>query len=59
MKDPVREVQVTRKFNLGNYQSMDISMIATVKEGDNAEDVIEQVDDRILKVAAIRRKVPM
>ena len=58
MKDPVVQVSVTRKFNLGNYQSMDIGMVAVVGPDQSPEDLIRDVDKRILNVAKDCRKNP-
>ena len=58
MKDPVVQVPVTRKFNLGNYQSMDIGRVAVVGPDQSPEDLIRDVDKRILNVAKDCRKNP-
>jgi len=38
----VREIGITRKFNLGNYQTMDIHVEGSLFEG---EDVVEALND--------------
>ena len=40
----VREVAVRRKFNLGNYETLDIEFIATVNEGQDFQEVAKALD---------------
>ena len=56
-KDNVVQISVKRKFNLGNYESMDIEMVAVVGDNQVAEEVITQVDERIITIAARRKKM--
>jgi len=51
----IREVAVRRKFNLGNYETMDIEMVATVNEGQDADEVVKLVDERIIKLGGQRK----
>lgn len=45
MKDVVcKEVSFRRVFNLGNYETMAIELVATVAEGQNEQDVIKALD---------------
>lgn len=52
----VREISVKRKFNLGNYETMDIEMIATIGENQSAELIIAAVDREIIRIGNERRK---
>jgi hypothetical protein len=40
----IREVAFRRKFNLGNYETLDVELTATVGEGQDAKDVIRALD---------------
>ena len=40
----IREVAVRRKFNLGNYETLDIEFIATVNEGQDFQEVAKALD---------------
>ena len=40
----ITEVHFTRKFNLGNYETMDVGLVATIGEGDEAIDVLKRLD---------------
>ena len=51
----IREVAVRRKFNLGNYETMDIEMVATIGEGQDADDVVKIVDERLIKLGGHRK----
>jgi len=53
----IREIGFRRKFNLGNYETMDIELIATISEGQNADEIISLLDDQTKNMAnAIRGK---
>jgi len=40
----ITEVHFTRKFNLGNYETMDIGYVATVAPDQNSTEVIKALD---------------
>jgi hypothetical protein len=40
----IREVAFRRKFNLGNYETFDVELIATVGEGQDVNDVLRALD---------------
>jgi hypothetical protein len=40
----VKEVSFSRKFNLGNYETMDIGFVATIIDGQNPGEVIKALD---------------
>lgn len=40
----IKEVSFSRKFNLGNYETMDIGFIATIAEAQNPENVLRALD---------------
>jgi len=44
MKPNITEVHFTRKFNLGNYETMDIGFVATVAEDQNPSEVLKALD---------------
>ena len=62
MKAQIKEVAFRRKFNLGNYETFDVELVATVGENQDAEEVIEALDkatvryrDRHTGLAEVRR----
>jgi hypothetical protein len=40
----IKEVAFRRKFNLGNYETFDVELVATVGEGQDAKDVMRALD---------------
>lgn len=46
----LKEVTVSRKFNLGNYQTLDIGLVATVGPEDKAVDVAKALDKKIVEI---------
>ena len=46
----IKEVTFTRKFNLGNYETMDISLTATVGPEDNVDDVVKALDRKTVEL---------
>ena len=49
----IKEVSFRRKFNLGNYETMDIELTATVGPEDDVDEVVKALDK---KTVAIRNK---
>ena len=49
MKPNITEVHFTRKFNLGNYEAMDVGFVATVSEGQDPGVVLKALDDATIK----------
>lgn len=49
----IKEVSFRRKFNLGNYETMDIELTATVGPEDDVDEVVKALDR---KTVAIRNK---
>lgn len=45
----VREISIRRKFNLGNYESIDIEYLAAVKEGQDFKEVALSLDREATK----------
>ncbi len=43
-KPVIKEVHFSRKFNLGNYETMDVGFVATVAEGQNPSEVVKALD---------------
>jgi len=50
----ITEVHFTRKFNLGNYETMDIGFVATVAEEQNHTDVLKALDQETIKYRKAR-----
>jgi len=48
-KPTITEVHFTRKFNLGNYETMDVGFVATVSETQNPGEVLKALDDATIK----------
>jgi len=40
----IREVSLSRKFNLGNYEMLEVGFIATIQEGQNPGEVLKALD---------------
>ena len=43
----ITNVEVARKFNLGNFETQDIKLAADVEEGDNVDNVIVSLKNQI------------
>ena len=52
----IKEVSFRRKFNLGNYETMDIELTATVGPEDDVNEVIKALD-RKTKVEILKEKI--
>jgi hypothetical protein len=50
----ITEVHFTRKFNLGNYETIDIGFVATVAENQNHIDVVKALDQETIKYRKAR-----
>ena len=46
----IKEVSFRRKFNLGNYETMDIELTATVSPGEDAVDVVRALDAKTVEI---------
>lgn len=46
----LKEVTMTRKFNLGNYENVEIGLVATVGPDDKAADVARALDKKIIQI---------
>ena len=46
----IKEVTFTRKFNLGNYETMDISLTATVGPEDDVNEVVKALDRKTVEL---------
>lgn len=44
----ITNVEVARKFNLGNFETEDIKLTADIEETENADDVITLLKNQIL-----------
>ena len=43
-KPIIKEVSFNRKFNLGNYEMMDIGLVATIIEGQSVSETLKTLD---------------
>jgi hypothetical protein len=43
-KPIIKEVSFNRKFNLGNYETMDIGLVATITEGQSVSETLKMLD---------------
>ena len=43
----ITNVEVARKFNLGNFETQDIKLTADLEEGDNADNAIDALKNQI------------
>ena len=48
-KPNITEVHFTRKFNLGNYETMDVGFVATVAKDQDVETVLKALDQATIK----------
>lgn len=46
----IKEVSFRRKFNLGNYETMDIELTATVNPEDDVDEVIKALDRKTVEI---------
>lgn len=53
----ITEVHFTRKFNLGNYETMDIGYIATVAPNQKPEDILRALDKETVKYRKAREAI--
>ena len=45
----IKEVSFRRKFNLGNYETFDVELTATVAESQEAKEVIKALDEMTIQ----------
>ena len=43
-KPNIKEVHFSRKFNLGNYETFEVGLIATISEDQNPGEIIKALD---------------
>lgn len=46
----IKEVTFTRKFNLGNYATMAVSLTATIGPEDDVDEVFRALDKKTIEV---------
>lgn len=46
----IKEVTFTRKFNLGGYQTMDVSLTATIGPEDDVDETFRALDKKTLEI---------
>lgn len=49
VKPNIKEVHFSRKFNLGNYETMDVGFVATITEDQNPAEVLKALDKATIK----------
>ena len=52
----IKEVSFRRKFNLGNYETLDIELVATVGPGQDAMEVLRALDAKTIEYRKNRSK---
>ena len=46
----IREISLRRKFNLGNYETMDIELTTTIGPEDDVEEVFKALDKKTVQL---------
>lgn len=46
----IKEVSFRRKFNLGNYETMDIELTATIGPDDDVNEVVKALDKKTVQI---------
>ncbi len=46
----IKEISLRRKFNLGNYETMDIELTATIGPADNIDEVYKALDKKTVQL---------
>lgn len=46
----IKEVSFRRKFNLGNYETMDVELVATLSPGEEPADVVKALDMKTVEI---------
>ena len=46
----IKEVSFRRKFNLGNYETMDIELTATIGPDDDVNEVVKALDRKTVEI---------
>ena len=46
----IKEVSFRRKFNIGNYESMDIELTATIGPEDDVNEVVKALDRKTVEL---------
>ena len=46
----IKEITFRRKFNLGNYETMDIELTATIGPEDNIDEVYKALDKKTVQL---------
>jgi len=50
----VKEVSFRRKFNLGNYETLDIELTAAINDGQNVQEVLSALEKETIKYMKFR-----
>jgi putative protein kinase ArgK-like GTPase of G3E family len=56
MSVDIKEVSFRRKFNLGNYETFDVELVATVGPGQTAADVFHTLDKMTIQLRNERKE---
>jgi hypothetical protein len=54
MNPTIREVSFRRKFNLGNYETMDVELVATTTPDQNPIEVLKALDAKTIEFRKAR-----
>lgn len=52
----IKEVSFHRKFNLGNYETMDVGFVATIGPGQNEMEVLKALDAKTIEYRKMRKE---
>lgn len=50
----IRTIEFTRKFNLGNYETQDIKVLAEIDDNENADAAFLQLKKKVLAMAELK-----
>lgn len=45
----ITEIHFRRKFNLGNYETMDIEFVATISQDQKPMEILKMLDDKTIQ----------
>lgn len=53
----IKEVSIRRKFNLGNYETLDVELVATIGPDQNPGEVLKALDKATVKYRKEREAI--
>ena len=57
IKPDIKEVSFNRKFNLGNYETMDVGLVATISDGQSVSETLKTLDKYTIKYRKMHSEV--